>query len=105
MIESVILKTKLTEADFYWHNLYQMFYKTVKADFVGKHAFIPAGQYKGRIGLVEGVTLSDKGVLLLIRPYRKTSTGTYDFTDLLNDRPDARTYWPIKNVEFVDQVE
>jgi hypothetical protein len=71
---------------------------TIRESVVGKDAVIPRGKYAGRVGRVCEVSLSQDRVTLLIHPYNLHHPG-----DLLNDHPDARSYWPYTEVNFLPE--
>lgn len=73
----------------------------LKSLVLGKDAIIKSGYYKGRRGRCTGVIVSSTGPGFLVQPYRldgHIASGTNG--DLLWDRSDARTYWPIEAVDF-----
>lgn len=58
---------------------------------------IPRGEYKNRWGKITSITVNHTGdVLVLIRPIRLI--GKRKGNELLNERPDARTYWKLSEV-------
>lgn len=72
----------------------------VKHFLINRDAIIPNGKYKGRRGQIQAVSMDveDSRLSVLIRPYRLRGSGE----EFLNDHGDARTYWPLNDVQFPD---
>jgi len=64
-----------------------------------KFAIVPRGKYKCRRGKIAGVSFcTHSGVTVLLYPYRLDNPE--EFVD--HHSPDARTYWPYKELVFCD---
>lgn len=67
--------------------------------FVGRDVIIPAGQYKGRRGMISAIKFNDNGtVVAMIPPYRNAGGPP---EQLLWARKDARVYWPISDEDLI----
>lgn len=69
--------------------------------FMGLNVIIPFGKYKGRVGKITYVGISEEGkVEGIIQPFMKNTKGEITKV-LLWDHVDARTYWPLSEVKEI----
>jgi hypothetical protein len=69
----------------------------LRRHYIGKDAILLRGKYKNRNGCICGISFDiENNIKMLVRPYRIHGEGD----KLLNDHPDARTYWNIYDLEI-----
>jgi hypothetical protein len=71
----------------------------LRGAYEGKNVRIKRGEYAGRVGKIDRVTISGGKVCCTAPPYR---IRPYDGSTL-RDRPDARTYYPIEDYDEVEK--
>jgi hypothetical protein len=81
-----------------------VFMEKAQCKAIGKDIIFGRGKYKGRRGQCVGIAFdSSYGLVFHAEPYRLDNKGEilYD-EELLNTHIDARTYWPLDDLEFID---
>lgn len=76
----------------------------VRKEWVGKDVKMKGyGEYHGRIGRIFDVSVISGYIRFLVHPYRLNNKGEIIPESFLTDRPGARSYWAIDQLEFLPQ--